>query len=870
MSVKYSYPCRKKYSFVLLLILYTAYLSVCYPTVKVGVIDKYINRYLEHTLIDKDLIEDSKHANNYKMKDNFIYKDGLQDYSDINNVVGWDIGYLYWYSIRMDNILQQLAGTRDKLIDLVEYLEESKKTEELNIEEYFYKSLLKYNSDQIYDGNRDLEWRKSIFLNQQIETLQYRLRFLSNNMNEKEFQGNFLRLDDEITAHYKLLNEESSTNSINSSSLKRIDISKGFLTSQKILNETKIINQNRNNQNKDETTLESLLFIGSPVVSMDFNRLVLVDEIVYRMKPKNYIHKIYYSTLKKLYPNCEIRYILRDLKNRLQWKECIIKDNIFNLNFSSVKSYKVCDKILFHNCVGLEIKEIYLTVLKDYEKATALWEPPKKLVQLFEAQMQNDNEDQSTSTYITKMNLSTSIIIHELLEKSAYLIRRDKRTNSLNISLIKASTLSKQFYTLREIVSNPNLRLKLNNKRKITNRDDIFSVYDGSIKISSDNNSDNQDFMSIEQLIGILRQAIECFRYSSEMSCKNKLSRYFVLSIIDNKVRTFWYEMLINEYKQFLNLRHFIHYISAEELIKLELFYSLSLISNAESTENEDKEIYYGSLGNNQNIDININQVGKCKEIPNHTFLNSDFRILEEINIKEDIYTYQNNIENFGKITSFIHYYHQLASDLDHNTISSPPWWMTWQYNVYPSILTHKDPNNLSGNDEHNTWLELPVHSDFQIHSFDSYSIIPSDILSYDILKYIFMEETELQTSVNDQASKETCANTSYNITAFIKAKQMKKIEYWAKLDIMNSEFSNYQNVHEDYEENNPCLSNYVNENLSLLWKENCIKKWELYIMLNKEFHSQYKSTYFIEYFTDILDDMVSVYRYEKMSKTIK
>ncbi|KAL7068460.1 hypothetical protein ACR3K2_10690 [Cryptosporidium serpentis] len=856
MSVKYSYLNRKKYFFVLLLILYAAYLSACYPTVKVGIIDKYINRYLEHTLIDKDLIEDSRHANDYKIKDNFIYKDGLQDYSDISNVVGWSIEHLYWYSIRMDNILQQLAGTRDKLIDLVEYLEESKKAEELNVEEYFYRSLLKHDNDQIYDGNRDLDWRKSIFLNQQIETLQYRLYFLNNNMNNKKCQGNFLKLNDEITVCYKLVNEKNSTNSINSLSLKRIDISKGFLTTiQEILN---------------ETILESLLFIGSPVVSMDFNRLVLVDEIVYRMKPKNYIHKIYYSSLKKVYPKCEIRCVLRDLKNRLQWKECITKDNIFDLNFSSVKSYKICDKILFHNCVGLEIKEIYLTVLKDYEKATALWEPTKKLVQLFEVQMQNNNENQLTATHITKMNLSTSIIIHELLEKDAYLIKRNKRTNSLNISLIKASILSKQFYTLREIVSNPNLRLKLNNKREITNRDDIFSVNDRSIKISLDNNSDNQDFMSIEQLIGILKQAIECFRYSSEVSCKNRLSQYFVLSIIDNKVRNFWYKMLINEYKQVLNLRHFIHYISTEELIKLELFYSLSLISNVESTENENKEIYYESLGNNQNIDIIINQVNKCKEIPNRIFLNSDFKALEEINIKEDIYTYQNNIENFGKITSFIHYYHQLASDLDHNTISSPPWWMTWQYNVYPSILTHKDPNNPSENNEHNTWLELPVHSDFQIHSFDSYSIIPSDILSYDILKYIFMEEIELQTPVNDQASKKTCVNTSYDITTFIKAKQMKKLEYWAKLDIMNSEFSNYQNSHGNYEENNPCLSNYFNENLSLLWRENCIKKWKLYIMLNKEFHSQYKSTYFIEYFTDILDDMVSVYKYEKISKRIK
>ncbi|KAJ1606507.1 signal peptide-containing protein [Cryptosporidium canis] len=251
---------------------------------------------------------------------------------------------------------------------------------------------------------------------------------------------------------------------------------------------------------------------------------------------------------------------------------------------------------------------------------------------------------------------------------------------------------------------------------------------------------------------------------------------------------------------------------------------------------------------------------------------------------------FQNNMGNFGFNIAFINYIYQSSLNLEDSLITSPPWWMVWQSQLYSRLSLEKSIRELDGNlagspgelvgETNSTWLELPVNSESPDSFLDLGSFIPKEIISKEVLESIIMEEVELVNPASLQfgdfsSSSSSSAKAKDNALEIIKEKQQSFINQWKRNDVVNDPaslffynlFSKKQgSLYPDLGPGapprlhfNPCIVSIFGEDSDSEWLANCNSKWRIYSTLFEKFSSGASHYLGISTFLDILGEMRSL-----------
>ncbi|KAH7648004.1 hypothetical protein FG379_000787 [Cryptosporidium bovis] len=412
---------------LLLLLVVILKTTKSYTTIETSLVDEYINGYYNNIYIDEELLVHLKNNENDEYIKNLLVNSHRKD------------------------VINELGGS-EKILELIKLLKDSKNEEEEEEEKvgsiYGYSYELRDNLDKIILTSR-LDGNYHNYLNSKGEI----------NRNSKEIQVTSIKIKFKIDLRniFDIKNQRKyEFEAIVSKLLK--DPSDGLIQ-ERVNVKDKIVEFS--NGFYINNGVENLLKIESPMEMITFKELVLIDKINMLIDSTNI--KKSNNDLLKGYPVCEIKCVIKELQNKIQWSESISR--LSSENISYIKSYNWCNKLIFHNCVDLGIKSFELSIISD---------KMKKEIEQIRTSIDHKIKSQIENYFLSNLEMLSipfdfniiieSIILNVLLEKNSFVIKKNMN-NDLIIKYEKISEHSKSIVCLEQILNNVDLKLELGNKK---------------------------------------------------------------------------------------------------------------------------------------------------------------------------------------------------------------------------------------------------------------------------------------------------------------------------------------------------------------------------------------------------------------------
>ncbi|KAJ1606020.1 signal peptide-containing protein [Cryptosporidium canis] len=174
------------------------------------------------------------------------------------------------------------------------------------------------------------------------------------------------------------------------------------------------------------------------------------------------------------YPFCEIKCVVRDLQNRVQWTERIARfEGDQGGEGGSVRKSKVrvriannswCDRLAFHNCVGFELEYMEVGVMNQRlrEKVGLIEDAldsqvSHQIQKFFDRTLQDLSKGLFRPGQIGKI-----IVLNEILESNCFIISRNRsHGGQLLIRYEKVSRFSQNLVSLKQVLGSTRYRLQI-------------------------------------------------------------------------------------------------------------------------------------------------------------------------------------------------------------------------------------------------------------------------------------------------------------------------------------------------------------------------------------------------------------------------
>ncbi|KAH8738718.1 hypothetical protein FG386_000509 [Cryptosporidium ryanae] len=552
--------------------------SKCYTTIETNIVDEYVNGYYRDIYIDDELLLRLKSEESGEYIKNALLN-----------------GH------RIDTI-EKLGGS-GRIIELIELLKNSKneqdEEEEKEESNYGYGYELKDSLDKLLLTSRlDNDYHDYLENNEskvsdkkeQLKVKNLELKFRTDLRNIFDIKSQ--RQYEFGMTVYKLLTGVGS------------DLKKEKMNLQDKIAEF-------TNGFYIDKGSENMLKIESPCETINFKELVLIDKINISANGRSL--KKSNNDLLKGYPICEVKCVIRELQNKIQWSESI--NRLSNENINHIKSYNWCNKLMFHNCVDLGIESFELSIMSS-EMKSEIEQVKNSIDSKVKTQIENyflNNVGVLTVPF--EFNIVTeSLVLNDLLEKNGFVIKRNIN-NDLIIKYEKISKYSKNIVSLEEILNNVNVKLELDNERK-NNFADYNSHKQHSVLLSNKyinkNSSKAPKLNPIENkrlIFNIEHVTIFIQNVLLVLKAKNKINYYLPWYVNKSGVRNMKKKQdeliaaLFKEYESLLRLLLRNRYIGKDMFYRMGLFNVYSLISHFKSyninyVNTGTNNIYYHEKGN--------------------------------------------------------------------------------------------------------------------------------------------------------------------------------------------------------------------------------------------------------------------------------
>ncbi|OII72825.1 uncharacterized protein cubi_03695 [Cryptosporidium ubiquitum] len=664
--------------------------------------DSYIQEYLDKIYLEKDLI---------------YFEDSLSPTEKPDTSIKSSLAS-NMLNVHKNQILNSLGGT-ERLIELIKLLESDAQEEEeesidegIELKDYFDKIILSSNLDNNYyhylteiDGGKFGNFDGFGTNRLKISFSEVNKNKFSNRMNKgvKEYKFKS-KLDPVIDKEHKLGEFDHKE--------KNRYIKEGFLAYSSGYYLVKRKNLKENEVDKYNYSIK----IESPMELIDFNELVLLDEIKLLYKKKVHFkhnngdqntfkedsnHKkvnqktqngfgVFYSGdenygeeddyeeledyeleeeyqrvkiaknfLTRGYPVCELKCVVRDLQNKVQWTEkigkFIVENKVNNKEQSEINiinGNNWCDRLIFHNCIGFELESVKISIMNE-----KLLEKVHFVENVLGPQINNQIEKYFNNLFkdlpskvLKPKQIGKMIILNEFLESNGFIISRNKqKKNELLMRYEKISKFSWNLISLNQILRNVKHKLKINHLNKgftvlnsssgllIKKDDPLVNVIKPIIK---------QKFvLDIEQVLIFIQNILFLLKYENSnnkifLPWYNKLTKN-VFTKQNNFINS-----LFSEYNTLVKLFGQQKFYSKDRFYRFHTFNIYSLISHYKSYENNNHKNKFGKTIYSSEIrvfvinttltyydQIKINNIFRKKST--HSMNNSDIPInINDIDIE--------------------------------------------------------------------------------------------------------------------------------------------------------------------------------------------------------------------------------------------
>ncbi|KAK9171163.1 hypothetical protein CmeUKMEL1_07195 [Cryptosporidium meleagridis] len=623
------------------------------------VVNLKVNAFLKNDLADNYIQE---HLDKIYLESDLVYVDNDFTLTKENNPsIETNIANNL-LKIHKSQILNSLGGS-ERLIDLIKLLENDKQEEEedlidegIELKDYFDKIILSSKLDNnYYHYLSEIEGGFEHF--DSFGTNILKISFTEivknkslNKMNKgvKEYEFKF-KVDRIIDQEHKLIRE------LDEKEISKY-ISKDFMKYSDGYYLVKKKKMKENNLNSYNYTIK----IESPMEFIDFEELVLLNEIKilynkkinfkldkdttfnkinrksstnheikdsyendedfeileedYNSKEEYQKVKVSKNLLTRGYPVCELKCIVRELQNRVQWTEQIGK--FFNRNEKEdsgdkfetniIKSYNWCDRLVFHNCIGFELESMEISIFNE-----KLREKVHFVENILDPMLNGQIEKYFNNIFtdladkvLEPKQIGKIIVIDEILESNSFVIsisRNQKKNGELfNIRFEKISKFSQNLISLRQILENIKYKLKINHLNK------GFTVLSSSHKtlfkeeyplINVIKPITKQKFvLDIEQVLIFVQNILFVLKY--EKANKNGI----FLPWYDKSTRNGltkqnqFINSLLSEYLTLVKLVNRQKFYSKDRFYRFNIFHIYSLISHYKSYETDNYKNKFGKM----------------------------------------------------------------------------------------------------------------------------------------------------------------------------------------------------------------------------------------------------------------------------------
>ncbi|KAL3126699.1 signal peptide-containing protein [Cryptosporidium hominis] len=618
--------------------------------------DNYIHEHLDKVYLESDLV--------YVDDDFTLTKESNPSIETniANNLL----------KIHKSQVLNSLGGS-ERLIDLMKLLESDKQEEEedlidegIELKDYFDKMILSSNLDNnYYHYISEIEGGFEHF--DSLGTNRLKISFTEmvknkslNKMNKglKEYEFKF-KVDRIIDQEHKLIRELDQKEINKYISEDFMKYSDGYyLVKKKKMKENKLSNYNYT------------IKIESPMEIIDFEELILFNEIKilynqkinfkldnnissnkfnrksstsyeikdsyeydedYEILEEDYNSKEEYQKVKvsknllaRGYPVCELKCIIRDLQNRVQWTRKIGKflsrnekedeDSGGKTEINLIKSYNWCDRLVFHNCIGFELESMEISILNEKLREKVHF-VENILDPMLNGQIENYFNNIFTDLVVDKVlkpkQIGKIIVIDEILESNSFIISRNRNQKSgefFNIRYEKISKFSQNLISLRQILGSTKYKLKINHLNK------GFTVLSSSHKTLFKEEyplinvikpiTKQKLVLDIEQILIFIQNILFVLKY--EKANKNGI----FLPWYDKSTRNGltkqnqFINSLLSEYLTLVKLVNRQKFYSKDRFYRFNIFHIYSLISHYKSYETDSYKNKFGKMVYSSEIQV--------------------------------------------------------------------------------------------------------------------------------------------------------------------------------------------------------------------------------------------------------------------------
>lgn len=760
-TIKYWFSNGKKHNpnkmflkVLYLLVFFTYLINLrVYAFLRNDLTDNYIQEYLDKIYLEKDLVN---FDDDFNSKENY--------HTSIESNLADNI-----FKVHKNQILNNLGGS-ERLIELMKLLENNAKKEEeesidegIELKDYFDKIVLSSNLDSNYyhyfneiEGG-ELENFDGFGTNRlKISFAQvFKNKFLSRiNKGIKEYE--FKSMVDPIDEmEYKLrefdYNETSRYKKENF-----IVYSDGYyLVKRKNFSEGKVDEYNYS------------IKIESPMEIVDFNELVILDEIKLLHKKKinfklnngiqntfkgdsnynkrnkkdqnnfkefynenygeeeeeeNYYEeleedynskedyqriRVAKNILTKAYPVCELKCVIRDLQNKVQWTEKIMKftdkDKILDMekfDVNIISSNNWCDRLIFHNCVGFELESMKISIMNE-----KLLEKVDFIENVLDSQMNSQIEkyfnhlfQDLTSKTLKPRQIGKIILLNEILESNGFIISRNgKNKNELLMRYEKISKFSWNLISLSQIIGNVKYKLKINHYNKgftVLNSSSGFLTKKNDLLINVIKPIIKQKYvLDIEQVLIFIQNIL--FILKNEKANKNIifLPWYNKLTKDAFTKQNNFINSLFSEYFTLVRLFNKQKFYSKERFYRLNTLNIYSLISHYKSYESGNHKNKFGRVIHPSEIQVFV---------INTTLTYYEQKKINSIFVEKSIYL-MNNLDIHVNINDIKFKYLKEYFIPSKYVIEQDEWYEQGEidedFDLYEDYFKNKESEKMSGSD---------------------------------------------------------------------------------------------------------------------------------------------------------------------------
>ncbi|KAH8583466.1 uncharacterized protein ELE39_000234 [Cryptosporidium sp. chipmunk genotype I] len=345
-----------------------------------------------------------------------------------------------------------------------------------------------------------------------------------------------------------------------------------------------------------------------------------VIEEDYESKEEYQKAKVAKNLLTRSYPVCELKCVIRDLQNRVQWTEKIGKflnkreNDEDRSEANIINSYNWCDRLVFHNCIGFELESMEISIMNEKlrEKVHLVENILDPMVNGQIEKYFNNIFTDLVSKTLKPNQIGKIISLNEILESNGFIISKNRKNKNNEELLImkyeKISKFSQNIISLKQILEDTKYKLRINHLNK------GFAVLSSSYKtllkeeyqlVNIIKPVTKQKFvLDIEQVLILIQNILFVLKYEKANHSGIFLPWYNKSTRNGLTKQSSFINSLFLEYLTLIKLFNRQKFYSKDRFYRFNTFNIYSLISHYKSYETDNYKNKFGKVVYSSEIQV--------------------------------------------------------------------------------------------------------------------------------------------------------------------------------------------------------------------------------------------------------------------------